>query len=498
VREAGWRRAIVGLYLLLALAYSLLLPPWEAPDESAHYRFIFILARERRFPTADETYEYGQPPTYYLLAAGVVGLLDRLNPALAEPYRPPLVEWQWAERYNWQPENYRLMWGPLLLRWLNIGAGAGALLFIGRATRRLAGGWRVAEELGAATPAVPLATMALAGLTPQFLHVTAAISNDALAFLAGAALFDGLSAAVVEQPHPRRAALPGAAALFAPFVIKLTLFPASAALLLALAWRGRWWRPAAPSRFALTTIGGCLVLAAGLIAANPGLARLLGADVLWRLFHVRTDLPPSWPLERIVSFFINSYWGQVSYGAIGVARPVVGGLTLAAAVGWLGSLRMVMAGMSSRRFWWLVGSVLAVAMVAVLVAAWWRPWLRLAPAHFGLAVLALAIAWAWQRRRDPAPRVVVGQAAWAAVWMAAGLALLTVLKNTLATPQYHGRFLFASAGPISLLTIAGLYASLPPRWAERLPHLVVSGMVAVNLYYWLARIIPVYYQPGLG
>jgi hypothetical protein len=495
VSERGWLRLILGLYLLLALGYSLLLPMWEAPDETAHFLYVLIVARERRLPTPDETYEYGQPPTYYLLAGGTIALLDRLNPALADPYRPPLVPWRWAERYDWRADNYRPLWGPLLLRWLNISLGLGTLLFIYQATRRIVGGWRLlAGEAGSPAPAVALATTALAGLTPQFLHVSAAVSNDPLAFLVGAALIDGLSHVAMTTPKPGRLALIAGAALFAPFFVKLTLTPVSLALLAGLAWQGRRWRLAV-SRTTVATALGCLALGAGLVAANPALAQQLGADVLWRLFHVLPELPPNWPLRRILAFYVTSYWGQVSYGIIGLARPLVLALTMVTAVGWLGSLRLLIHRMSLGRYWAIVAAVTVAGAAGLALAAQWQPWLRLAPLSLALVALALLTSWWRQTRHDPARRWAAPPLAWAFIWLAAGLALLTVLKNSLTTVQYHGRFLFPTLGPLSLLTVGGLYASLPGRPNRWLPPVVIVAMVGVNLHYWLSQIIPLYFQP---
>jgi hypothetical protein len=86
-----WLPLILGLYVVLATAYSLLVPPWEAPDETAHYLVVYHLAQDGQMPTVEQTYESVQPPAYYSLAAGAFRLLKAVDPALTLHYRPPLT-----------------------------------------------------------------------------------------------------------------------------------------------------------------------------------------------------------------------------------------------------------------------------------------------------------------------------------------------------------------------------------------------------------------------
>lgn len=95
---------IVSLYALLALGYSLLVPIWEAPDESAHYRYALHLAREGSVPSRSENHEAAQPPAYYWLAGRVLLLLDALDPTWSDFYGPPSEAGR-VPRYEWGPEN---------------------------------------------------------------------------------------------------------------------------------------------------------------------------------------------------------------------------------------------------------------------------------------------------------------------------------------------------------------------------------------------------------
>ena len=73
MRPAAGRREprtlvlIVTSYALGGLGFSLLMPPWEAPDETMHYSRILSYSD---FWAGPRNYEARQPPLYYWLAAG--------------------------------------------------------------------------------------------------------------------------------------------------------------------------------------------------------------------------------------------------------------------------------------------------------------------------------------------------------------------------------------------------------------------------------------------
>ncbi len=493
--ERRWLWLILLLYTLLALGYSLLMPAWEAPDETAHYLYVVSLAREGRPPTYDETYEAIQPPTYYWLVSPLFRVLDQVDRSLIQPYRPPLSSRDAPTRYDWQPENYRFLWGAHLLRWLNIPLGGLTILL----TYYGAGRFTAAVDRFARprqTP-IPLATAALVGLLPQFLHNTAAISNDSLANLVGALLFWLLGLVCFRPLAGWQLVGLMALALAAPFLVKLTILPMALTMLAAVAWQARhFWRP----RWAWLLAGGLLlglgiVVALALLAPSP-------ENVAWRSHwsrqvHVREDFFTRRPLWWMVTTYLNGYWGRLAWGAVGLPGNLVLILTGLAGLGWLASLRLLLAGVPLSRLWvgllFLVGLLLAAGWLAVRQNEWWRVPL---PVVVGFLLL-LALAWVRQRQADPAQLLPLNRDAWTMLWLAAGLALLMIIRNTLTTPQYQGRFLFPTLGPLSLLMTAGWYVLLPRRAAGYLPQLVLVVLLGLNVYLWLAKAIPVYYQPFL-
>ena len=74
-RRLGPLFALVTLYLLLGLGYSLVVPLGESPDEVDHVRYVQFLTSKGRLPVMqpvaadNDTMEANQPPLYYLLGA---------------------------------------------------------------------------------------------------------------------------------------------------------------------------------------------------------------------------------------------------------------------------------------------------------------------------------------------------------------------------------------------------------------------------------------------
>lgn len=75
-------RFILAVYIILALAYSIIIPPFEGFDEPGHFEVIRYIAENTRLPIigqAGEIYQYrqeaAQPPLYYVLSAGLVRVM---------------------------------------------------------------------------------------------------------------------------------------------------------------------------------------------------------------------------------------------------------------------------------------------------------------------------------------------------------------------------------------------------------------------------------------
>ncbi len=417
--------AVVVTHVLLGLGYSVLMPVWDAPDEQAHYRYALHLARHGERPPLAENHEAFQPILYYRLASLPLRLLDRIDAGWVDFHAPPRrTDYRaWA----WSAETYRFLLGPLVLRWMGIGLAALTLCAIYAAARRLA-----APSVEAA-----LATVALAGLIPQFLHISASVSNGPLANLAGAGLLWLASRVCTQTTTAVELAATAALAVALPFVTKLTVLPVSGAVLALVAWEvGRRALPSGTSRARVAAVAG-LVLAATVAAAWALGPTDVVQDIVARLTTLRPDLGDAVPTRLL--HFLWSFWGVVGILVLGLSAPVMWALTAFAGVGSAASLRLLVR-----------------------------------------------------------PRPLLGsRLGWALVWATIGLALLAVLRNFLSTTATQGRFLFPALGAIALAACAGWILLLPPRAGRRLPHGVLGVLVLVNLHFWLTDVVPFYYQPFL-
>lgn len=169
-RRRGFLALVLAGYLLLATLYATRVPIWNAPDEPAHYNYIYAIAVEHylptlrvgdydqallarlthdKFPPADSVaslrYESHQPPLYYLLASPI------LAAAQTASLRAQVVS----------------------LRLFTVGIGGLLILATYRLTRLL---FPRSDVAG-------LAAAAFVAFVPQHLFMTAAIDNDALAEL---------------------------------------------------------------------------------------------------------------------------------------------------------------------------------------------------------------------------------------------------------------------------------------------------------------------------
>ena len=161
---------ILGLYLALGILFAANTPPWQAPDEPAHYNYVRYLVEQGGFPVLHMgdyphayleeiksrhfppdlsidpiRYEFHQPPLYYALAAPIYGLTGG---------------------------------DPFSLRLFSVVLGAGIVLLA----------YAIARRAFPARPALALGTAAFVAFLPQHLATVAQIGNDVLAELLYAAV----------------------------------------------------------------------------------------------------------------------------------------------------------------------------------------------------------------------------------------------------------------------------------------------------------------------
>ncbi|HMD82147.1 MAG TPA: hypothetical protein VKE92_12605, partial [Anaerolineales bacterium] len=164
VNERRWLWVTFALYLLLAVGYSLLLPLWEAPDEGAHFHLAWRIVRIGEYAPEEINYEAIQPRPYYYFASVFIRAMDQIDPRFSDYYFPHEFKYNIRipePRFDWNAENYRFLLGAYLLRWINILFGGLALWL----------NWKTFCLVVPDQPALRLAALALAALTPQYLHI---------------------------------------------------------------------------------------------------------------------------------------------------------------------------------------------------------------------------------------------------------------------------------------------------------------------------------------
>jgi 4-amino-4-deoxy-L-arabinose transferase-like glycosyltransferase len=312
-------------YLVLGLAYSVINPIFESPDESLNYANIRFLVEEQRLPVLkpDEPTKAHHPPLYYVLGALLTHWVPNENfDAVTERVNP-----FWIHRVGESDVDNKNLYlhdpvlegfpywdvalGVHLVRWVSLAMGAGTLLFV----------YATAKELLPHRPALWAAAAALVAFNPMFLFISASVHDDALANLVAAAILTVTARVVVHGPTMRRAVGLGVL-LGLAILTKLTCLLIAPTVALALLGR-----PSADGlrdrlRDALR-FGGIIVLLALLIGGwwlvrNQllyGEPTSMGRQVeAWG--GPREDAPNLAAAVRELGFLHDSSWGVFGYGQI--------------------------------------------------------------------------------------------------------------------------------------------------------------------------------------
>jgi len=263
VPTAAWACALVAL--ANGLAWSLIVPPFEVPDENAHYAYVAQLAETGELPQTHLPEGPLSPRedqlVNTLLTFGIVGHSENPAPltqaqqdaieaverkklsatgngdALSATSNPPLY-------YMLEAVPYKLVaTGSLLdklaaMRVLSALMGATTVLLVFMFLRELLPASRWAWPAGAL----------LVAFEPLFGFMSGGVNNDNLLYLTAAGTLWGLARAFRRGLTPATGALLGGF-LGAGLVSKLTLLGFLPAVALALALL--WWRAAAGRRAAL-------------------------------------------------------------------------------------------------------------------------------------------------------------------------------------------------------------------------------------------------------
>ena len=180
------------LYTALGTLFAVRTPPWQNPDEPAHYNYVVYVATEKRLPVLrlgdyDEAYlqqlrerkfppelpidalryEFHQPPLYYLLASPVYRVADALQKS---SMRTRLAVASGSVQGK-ASEGWDRLWPQLLaLRLFSVALGAVAVTLLFHCVRT------VAPD----SPQFALGAAAFAAFLPMHTAMLASVNNDAL------------------------------------------------------------------------------------------------------------------------------------------------------------------------------------------------------------------------------------------------------------------------------------------------------------------------------
>jgi 4-amino-4-deoxy-L-arabinose transferase-like glycosyltransferase len=421
---------ILALHLALGLLYSVIVPPWEAHDEWAHYKFVEYVARQRALPSPDQrlTHEYafdeaGQPPLYYVIAALPVSLVDtddEIKPDV-NPYFDLGTGAGGVNAAVHHPEQERFPWRGTILA-LHLARGVSLLIsLVG-----LIAIYRLGRLLAPERPWPALTALAIAAFSPQYLFISSVVTNDVLIAALGCVIA-WLGAKVVLEGLRPGTALALALATGLALITKLSAVALLPFVLLAfIAGAVRALRRGGNRAKPRTLLAVWLTVAAPLIGG-------LALGVLWvvRNWRLTGELLPRDPW--LAYRFVERWFGQagdikpVPWAALPSALRY-GFRTFWASFGW-GNLQ------APAWVYWFFTALCLIGLVGVIY------WLAQSPEGD------------LRRARPRDRKVAVGLLA---LLIASVLALATYRDFDYGSGLIRGRYLLPALGAVATLIALGL------------------------------------------
>jgi 4-amino-4-deoxy-L-arabinose transferase-like glycosyltransferase len=436
-----------GVYLALALPYSLLTRAWEANDELDHATYIEYIIRHGALPriSALNGHESHQPPLYYLLAAAWQKLLGipAFTPS-AVPNPDVAAESNAGQRFlellhNYTPVQHQDAVYLHELRLLSV--------LLGLATVLLSYG---CARLVFARAEAALSVGLLVALLPKQLVVDSVVTNDTLVItLCALALFVFLLAEKARQEshelRRRWLMLALGVTLGLAAITKLNSLPLAGLLLCLTAVPAlRRWRLLADSAFALA---GALAASLWWFVRNKVLyGQFLASRAT--LAYLKAWLSPlvvpvSWTntgrfLHFVPSQLFRSVWYDGGWNQFDLPK-------------WM------------NLFLWIFAAFSMISAAVMLKARRWRGALR--PSLSGLGLCAIAGS------------------------VLAGIAAVLIIAQT--TTQAEGRVAFVGLVGFAILLVLG---TAPGTAQSRLARAAVfawpAALVAVNIYVFSNYLVP--------
>ncbi len=381
-----WHLLLPLLFLLIGLAYLYAAPNFEASDSAQHIGVIKWIAERGELPvqSADHAQLFGQeasqPPLYYLLMAAVWNAFDTADfdeRYLPSPFTAIGVPARWGNR---NLLIYKQVYPPDLsgsslalyaIRFLSLCMGAATVAAVYQAARTA-----VPDQPGAA-----LLAASLTAFNPQFLFISASVSNDALINLLAALLCWGMLLLLRDGFTTRRSLLLALLIALAALT-KLSGLTVAAVVGLAALWTLAQRRDI--RGFALLAVA---TLALTLLIAGPWFLRnlslygeLLGTSTMLDFFGRREISPWRLVTEEFQGLRV-SYWAV--FGAFNILAHeafyhIMDLLSLVGAVGVVVLLAKTIRADSPQRLrehrgglLIAIGFLLLMLIFGVVMLFWW-------------------------------------------------------------------------------------------------------------------------------
>jgi hypothetical protein len=356
-----WQRFIILAHIALAVLFGVIVPPWEAHDETGHFAYVNHLVTARSLPDAksdakvflDQSH---QPPLYYAVVAGLTFWVDRSDQLTPQPNLfafdgtnrrgTRILLRERGEAFPWQGTILALHMARLVSALLS----GLMMLLIAKTTRRLFAGAQAAALLATA----------FAAFNPQVLFMAGMVNNDIMISLLGAALASLIVRLITSQvgtddapihpspaPPVRLFALTGLVLALCLWSKNsgLILIPFTALALLYLAWRRGWPLRDFLARGVVTALA-LLTVAAPLYlsnyarygqwivdrAATSSLIRAPGSLIGEGL---AVSLRDQWLPQIFVNAF-RTFWGAFGWGNVQMPDAVYIALAVFTLIGLLG------------------------------------------------------------------------------------------------------------------------------------------------------------------
>jgi 4-amino-4-deoxy-L-arabinose transferase-like glycosyltransferase len=197
-----WLTRLLALFFILGVSYAAITPPFEPPDESSHLQVIHYIAQEHhlyapvtpalRVMTGSDMAtvlrphippRYYTPPLYHILAAIVTSGIEMRD--LSSRLIPnPVWDMGWAPQRNTDPWNKNFyvhlpgetltesptVRATILLRLCSLGLSIVTIICT----------YHIAHDIHPERPAFALGAAAFVALNPQFIFLSASVTNDPL------------------------------------------------------------------------------------------------------------------------------------------------------------------------------------------------------------------------------------------------------------------------------------------------------------------------------